>query len=87
MSGKALLGAIILACAAVAGARDVPPGPDMDLLEYLGTFETAGGKAVDPVQLKEVPPAETKPQRPVRDKKAKEKKNTEKPPGKEAGDE
>jgi hypothetical protein len=59
----------------------------MELLEYLGAFETAGGKGVDPMDLKDVPSPEKKPQRPTRDRKAKEKKNTEKTPGKEAGDE
>lgn len=53
MSAKRLLTAwmlIPLACA--AGAADkAPPPPDPELLEYLGTFETARGKAIDPLLL------------------------------------
>lgn len=88
MGGKALLIAVVVTCAAaVAGAREAPPRPDMDLLEYLGTFETAGGKAVDPMELREMPPPNKSLQRPAPDRKSREKKKTEKKPGKDTGDE
>jgi hypothetical protein len=31
--------------------------PDLEMLEFLGTFETAAGKMIDPLQLKENPQA------------------------------
>lgn len=53
MNAKRLLAAFLLiplACAAGA-AEKAPPPPDPELLEFLGTFETAGGKGVDPFLL------------------------------------
>ncbi len=33
-------------------AREVPPSPpDLEMLEFLGTFETVGGKDIDPSLL------------------------------------
>ncbi|HEY6871408.1 MAG TPA: hypothetical protein VI298_01645 [Geobacteraceae bacterium] len=45
---------IPLACAAIA-AEKAPPTPDPELLEFLGTFETAGGREVDPFLLEKGP--------------------------------
>jgi hypothetical protein len=82
-----LIGFTLTWMAAAAVAKEAPPLPDADLLEYLGTFETAGGNMVDPMDLKELPPPKEPPQPTVPDKKAKEKRTAEKPSGKEAGDE
>jgi hypothetical protein len=53
MTGRNLLivaGMAFLPCAVWAGGTIQPP--DMEMLEYLGTFETSGGRAVDPMELK-----------------------------------
>ena len=36
---------------AFAGERLKEDTPDMEMLEYLGTFETAGGRMIDPLKL------------------------------------
>jgi len=41
----------LLICATAGGAT--PPAADTDLLEFIGDFETAGGKPVDPLQFRE----------------------------------
>lgn len=43
---------IVFAMVAPAWAGDDKPG-DMELLEYLGSFETSNGKAVDPLLFKQ----------------------------------
>lgn len=43
---------IVFAMVAPAWAGDDKPG-DMELLEYLGSFETSSGKAVDPLLFKQ----------------------------------
>jgi hypothetical protein len=45
----------VLLLAAPLAAEEPPPS--LELLEFLGSFETAGGEWVDPVEL-EVPPSE-----------------------------
>ena len=35
-------------------AKDAPEPPSMDMLEFLGSFETAGGRFIDPLQLEDV---------------------------------
>jgi hypothetical protein len=40
-------------------ARD-EPAPDMEMLEYLGSFETAKGKSVDPLGFADYPAKEHK---------------------------
>ena len=82
-----LIGFALTWMAATAVAKEAQPLPDADLLEYLGTFETAGGNMVDPMELKEQQPPKKSPQRAVPDKKAKEKKTAEQPSRKEAEDE
>ena len=42
---------LIAPVAADAGGKEKPETPDMEMLEFLGTFETAGGKEIDPLQL------------------------------------
>ena len=56
MGAKRLLimASLVLASAA-AGAEKAPPQPDPDMLEFLGTFETSGGKDIDPFLLDNVP--------------------------------
>jgi hypothetical protein len=54
MTGRKLLiiaGMAFLTCTAWAG--ETLPAPDMEMLVYLGTFETSGGKAVDPMDLRD----------------------------------
>ena len=46
--------AAFVAGAALGGSRQQAP-PDADLIEFLGTFETASGKEIDPLLLKEEP--------------------------------
>lgn len=36
-----------------AKGKEKPETPDMEMLEFLGTFETAGGKGIDPLQLED----------------------------------
>ena len=45
-----MLLALFLATGAVAAEKKAPP-PDPDLLEFIGTYRTAGGKDIDPVLL------------------------------------
>jgi hypothetical protein len=47
---------IPLACAAGAAEKGKAPPPDPELLEFLGTFETAGGKGIDPFLLEKGTP-------------------------------
>ena len=53
---------LVLATAAV-GAEKTPPLPDPDMLEFLGTFETFGGKDVDPFLLENTPAKTAKPRK------------------------
>ena len=43
-----------LVCAA-GNAGKAPPPPDPEMLEFLGTFETADGKGIDPFLLEQAP--------------------------------
>jgi hypothetical protein len=45
---------VVPVCAAGAAGKGAPP-PDPELLEFLGTFETAGGKGIDPLLLEKEP--------------------------------
>jgi hypothetical protein len=52
MAANRLLALLALILATGASASDSrPSAPDPDLLEFLGTFETAGGKTLDPLLL------------------------------------
>jgi hypothetical protein len=56
MSANRLLAIVSLVLATgAAGAEKAPPPPDPDMLEFLGAFETSGGKAVDPFLLENTP--------------------------------
>ena len=90
MSANRLLAILSLVLAtAAAGAEKASPLPDPDMLEFLGTFETSGGKDVDPFLLENAPakpakPGKTVTRRPAVHKQAQE----ETPPkGREKDDE
>jgi len=55
MTGRNLtiVGMVFLTSA--AWAKETLPPPDLEMLEYLGTFETSGGEAVDPMELRDSP--------------------------------
>ncbi len=86
-------GIMIVFMASVVGAGESAPAPDMEMLEYLGTFETAGGKAVDPLDLQETPLPKKKVKGRTADKKVQDKKQKaqtqkkEQTPRKDAPDE
>ena len=42
--------ACVIAIPSLGMARD-EPAPDMEMLEFLGGFETAGGKPIDPLRF------------------------------------
>jgi len=47
-----------------AGSSNPPPEPaDMEMLEFLGTFETQGEQWLDPLSLDDREPAKPKPAR------------------------
>ncbi len=48
-------GGLILLLAAGAAGKEKPESPDMEMLEFLGTYETAGGNEIDPLLLNEAP--------------------------------
>jgi len=51
----------LLPAGVIAFAKEKEAPPDMEMLELLGTFETANGKMIDPLQFKEpVQDTETK---------------------------
>ena len=49
-------------------ARD-EPAPDMEMLEFLGSFETAGGKPVDPLAFADTGAKDSKKEQPAAAKK------------------
>jgi hypothetical protein len=56
MNANRLLTILSLVLATVAaGAEKAPSLPDPDMLEFLGTFETSGGKDADPFLLENTP--------------------------------
>lgn len=67
-----LSGVLAMGTAATGAAKPADP-PDTELLEFLGTYETAGGKWVDPTTLngdtsKPAPPATAEPAPPRKEK-------------------
>ncbi len=48
-------GGLVLLLAVGAAGKEKSDSPDMEMLEFLGTFETAGGNEIDPMLLKEAP--------------------------------
>jgi hypothetical protein len=55
----------VLLLAGNALGKPAPANPSMDILEFLGTFETAGGKEIDPMKLEEEPVSRKASARPV----------------------
>jgi len=56
---RALVLAVVLLAPVVAAApRDEEPLPDMDFLEFLGSWQTRDGQWVDPLQVEDLPPGE-----------------------------
>lgn len=60
---KLLIIAGIVLTPALALARD-EPASDMEMLEFLGSFETAGGKPVDPLGFADAATKENKKEQP-----------------------
>lgn len=48
-------GLVLLLAAGAAGKEKAVDAPDMEMLEYLGTYETAGGNEIDPMLLNKAP--------------------------------
>jgi hypothetical protein len=56
--------ALLLTGLLAAGSSAPPPEPaDLEMLEFLGSFETQGGKWVDPLSLDDREPEEPRPAR------------------------
>jgi hypothetical protein len=49
-------------------AKEKKDRPDMEMLEFLGTYETADGKMIDPMQFKEPPQSPEKMVKPAPDR-------------------
>jgi hypothetical protein len=55
---------LLLSSLLASASVSPPPEPvDMEMLEFLGTFETQSGQWVDPLSLEERVPAKPKPER------------------------
>lgn len=67
-AGLLLAAALVLPAGGSAFAKEKKDRPDMEMLEFLGTFETADGKMIDPLQLKEPPQAAKKRAKPAPDR-------------------
>lgn len=61
-----VIGGLLIAQVAFASPRDVAPSPDMEFLEFLGSWQTRDGKWVDPLHVEDIPPAELDSQPPSR---------------------
>jgi hypothetical protein len=48
-------GLVLLLAAGAAGKEKKADAPDMEMLEFLGTYETARGNEIDPMLLNEAP--------------------------------
>lgn len=55
---------LLLSGLLATGSANPPPEPaDLEMLEFLGTFETQGGKWLDPLTLDDREPGKPKPTR------------------------
>jgi hypothetical protein len=52
-----LAAAMVLPGGVYALTKEKKDPPEMEMLEFLGTYETADGKMIDPLQFKESPQA------------------------------
>ncbi len=51
----AAAGSLVLLLAMGAAGKEKSAAPDLEMLEFLGTYETAGGGEIDPMLLNEAP--------------------------------
>ena len=63
-----LLAAVFLVPIATAAPRDEEATPDMDFLEFLGSWQTRDGQWVDPLQVGDLPPGELETDRTATDR-------------------
>jgi len=63
--GFLLAAALVLPAGGNAFTKEKKDRPDMEMLEFLGTYETADCKMIDPLQLKESPQAPKKTVKPA----------------------
>lgn len=60
---RTLMMSVLLVAPLVAAAPPVAePPPDMDFLEFLGSWQTRDGRWVDPLQVEDLPPGELEPE-------------------------
>lgn len=73
----------LLALVVAAAPADVESPPDMEFLEFLGSWQTRDGGWVDPAQIEDLPPGEYEIERdhPTRDKKSTSPKKDRRPSG------
>lgn len=57
-----VLGGLLIAQVVTASPRDAEPAPDMEFLEFLGSWQTHDGKWVDPLHVEDDPAVELDPQ-------------------------
>ena len=67
-AGLLLAAALLFPAGGNLLAKEKKERPDMEMLEFLGTYETAGGKMIDPLQLKESPQPAKKKAKPASDR-------------------
>jgi len=61
---RTLMIAVLLSASLVTAAPpDAEPLPDMEFLEFLGTWQTRDGQLVDPLQVEDFPPGELEAQK------------------------
>jgi hypothetical protein len=78
-----LILAVLVLLPSLGMAREEPP-PDMEMLEFLGSFETARGKPVDPLAFADANARDNKKEQPAAAKKdVKRGRKTDKPEQKE----
>ena len=53
-----VLGGLLITQVVTASPRDAEPSPDMEFLEFLGSWQTHDGKWIDPLHVEDIPPAE-----------------------------
>lgn len=69
---------LVFLFAAIAPAREKAERPDMEMLEFLGTYQTAEGKEIDPMFLQEAKGPATDREKPRQQEKSKKPKKKEK---------
>jgi len=59
---------VLLATIVIAAPPQEESQPDMDFLEFLGSWQTRDGQWVDPMQVEDLPPGELEVERDSRDR-------------------